>query len=117
MTSYGMEALVCMTNAYECLQCTHMHEIPGSISKHLQQHGSVTFVVHVRPGAARTEVKEELGDGSVKVSVAAKPEGGKANAELIRFLAEEFGVAKSGVAIILGKTARQKVVRISGVPR
>ncbi|MDD5623363.1 MAG: DUF167 domain-containing protein [Candidatus Peribacteraceae bacterium] len=74
---------------------------------------AVTFSLRVHPGAARTRAKEVLADGTVKLDIAAAPEDGKANEELIRFLAEEFGVPKSHVEILKGHTAKTKVVRIS----
>lgn len=51
-------------------------------------------------------------DGAIKIDVAAPPEDGKANAELIRFLAEYFDVPRSSVEILSGQTGRRKVVKI-----
>jgi hypothetical protein len=64
------------------------------------------------PGAPKTEVKGEMADGTLKIAVAAAPEKGKANQELIRFIAEEFGVPKAAVKIISGAAARIKLVKI-----
>lgn len=75
--------------------------------------GYVTLTVRVRPGAARTELKAVLSDGSVKVDVAAAPEEGEANSKLCRYLAEIFTVPKDHVEILSGATARVKLVRIS----
>lgn len=74
--------------------------------------GVVSFAVRVHPGAQRTKVKGILADGTVKIDVAAEREEGKANAELVRFLAEEFGVPRSHVEILKGQTAKTKVVRV-----
>jgi uncharacterized protein (TIGR00251 family) len=49
---------------------------------------------------------------TLKVRVAAPPERGKANAELIRFLAAEFGVPAGAVEIAAGAGAQAKLVRI-----
>jgi uncharacterized protein (TIGR00251 family) len=78
----------------------------------LVKEGEMVFSVRVRPGASRTQVKDVLTSGTVKIDLAAAPEGGKANAELIRFLAEEFGVPKSHVEILKGQTTRMKTVRV-----
>ena len=53
-----------------------------------------------------------MDDESIKIDIAAVAEGGKANAELIRYLAKEFGVRKDQVLIVSGATARVKLVRI-----
>lgn len=72
------------------------------------------IVVHIRPGAREVKV-EEVASGEYKAWVRAIPERGKANEELIELLAEHFHVAKSAVRIVLGKTAREKLVEILGV--
>jgi hypothetical protein len=72
----------------------------------------ISFTVRVHPGAARTRAKAVMADGTLKVDIAAAPEDGKANEELVRFLADEFDVAKSHVEILKGHTAKTKVVRI-----
>lgn len=53
-----------------------------------------------------------MADGTIKLDIAAVPEDGKANEELVRFLADEFDVPKSHVEILKGHTAKTKVVRI-----
>jgi uncharacterized protein (TIGR00251 family) len=72
------------------------------------------ITVYMRPGAREGRV-EDLGEGNFKVWVKARPEKGKANAEMIEVLAEHFDVAKSAVQIVIGKTAREKLVNIDQV--
>jgi len=67
--------------------------------------------LHVQPGAKRTAVEGTHGD-ALKVRLAAPPVDGKANAELLRFLADAFGVPLRSVALVRGETSRQKVVRV-----
>lgn len=69
------------------------------------------LALHVQPGATRTEVAGEHG-GALKVRLAAPPIDGKANAELLRFLAEAFGVPLRQVALVRGAASRQKTVRV-----
>lgn len=57
---------------------------------------------------------EPDGGKSLKVSVTAAPEDGKANAALIALLAREWGVAKSAVSVVAGATGRRKLVEIRG---
>jgi uncharacterized protein len=72
----------------------------------------MTLTVKVTPRAKRTEFAGEMADGSLKVRVAAAPEDGKANLELRRFLAGEYGVALADVEIVAGAGSTRKVVRI-----
>jgi uncharacterized protein (TIGR00251 family) len=76
--------------------------------------GQPTLVLelHVQPGASRTEVAGTHGD-ALKVRLAAPPVDGKANAELLRFLAEAFGVPRRDVTLLRGESSRAKVVRIT----
>jgi len=76
-----------------------------------EQGDAVVLALHVQPGARRTEAAGTHGD-ALKIRLAAPPVDGKANAELLRFLAEAFGVPLRQVAIERGETSRQKVVRI-----
>ena len=72
-------------------------------------------MLHVQPGAKRTEVAGIHGEGAaarVKVRLAAPPVEGKANAELLRFLAAAFGVPQRAVLLLCGDASRQKAVRV-----
>lgn len=82
------------------------------LRQRLAQTGSIDLSVRVRPGAAKTEVKEIMSDGSIKIAVAAAPEDNAANEELVRFLARDFSVDRSGIEILSGMTARRKLIRI-----
>ena len=76
--------------------------------------GSVVLVLHIQPGARKTEVAGLHGD-ALKIRLAAPPVDGKANACLIEFLARQLGVAKSAVELVSGDTSRAKRVRISRI--
>lgn len=52
-------------------------------------------------------------NGELKIRIKALPEHGKANEELIRFLAEQCQMSKSDIEIISGHTSRKKLVRLS----
>ena len=73
---------------------------------------AIVLTLHVQPGAKRTEVAGTHGD-ALKVRLAAPPVDGKANAELLRFLADAFGVPLRHATLVRGETSRQKVVRIA----
>ena len=69
--------------------------------------------LHVQPGAARTEFAGEHG-GRLKLRLAAPPVDGKANAALVAFLAQYYGVPKRNVRIVAGASSRRKRILIEG---
>ena len=52
-------------------------------------------------------------NNGVKIKIKAPAMDGKANAELIKFLAGFFGVLKGDIEIICGETSRDKLVRVN----
>ena len=70
----------------------------------------MTVDLKVIPGAKKNRLQEE--NGRIKVYLTSPPVDGKANKALIEFLADHYGVRKSGVKIIKGLKSRQKTVRI-----
>ena len=74
----------------------------------------VRLRLRVVPGARRPGVVGRYGDGW-KVRVSAAPEGGAANAALVRFLADTTGVPSRNVAVVSGHTARDKIVELAGI--
>ena len=68
--------------------------------------------VKVKPNA-RASTLEELSDGTWLARVKAPPVDGKANAELVKLVAEHFGVRKAAVTIKSGAGGRLKLVQIN----
>jgi len=54
-------------------------------------------------------------DGVLRVRVAAPPVESAANEALGRLLARELGIARAGVRIVAGATARRKLVAVAGI--
>jgi uncharacterized protein (TIGR00251 family) len=73
---------------------------------------ALVLSLHVQPGAARTEVAGTHGD-ALKIRLAAPPVEGKANAALLRYLAQAFAVPLREVTLLRGETSRRKTVRIA----
>jgi len=67
--------------------------------------------LRVQPRARRDELGEVLGDAR-KVRITAPPVDGKANAHLIRFLADSCGVPQARVTLLAGAQNRSKRLRI-----
>lgn len=70
------------------------------------------LTLRLQPRASRDEIAGPYGD-ALKVRITAPPVDGKANAHLLRFLAELFDVAPSSVELLSGETGRDKRVRIA----
>ncbi len=56
-----------------------------------------------------------MADGRLRVRLAAPAHEGKANAELVRFLAAQLRVPRSAVSLVAGAGGRRKLVRVDGV--
>lgn len=76
--------------------------------------GACLLKVAARPGASRSGVTGLHGD-ALKVGIAAQPEKGRANKELIAFLAKALGLRRAQVALHSGETSRDKTVRVEGM--
>jgi len=70
------------------------------------------LTLRIQPRASRDEIAGPYGD-ALKVRITAPPVDGKANAHLLRFLADLFGVPPSAVELISGESGRDKRVKIS----
>ena len=75
--------------------------------------GSVTIVLHIQPGAKRTEVAGLHGD-ALKIRIAAPAVEGAANAALLNFLKKHFAVPATQIILKHGATGRKKVVEVIG---
>jgi uncharacterized protein (TIGR00251 family) len=76
--------------------------------------GGVQLQLHVQPGASRTGIAGLHGD-ALKVRITAPPADGRANRELLDFLAEVLGVARSRIALVKGESGRRKTVIVQGI--
>ena len=70
--------------------------------------------LRVSPGAKSTAIKGKYGEGAIRLSVAAPPIGGRANAEVERYLARLFGRSPSEVVVVKGASSRDKLVFVRG---
>lgn len=73
--------------------------------------GEVVLSVHVQPGAGRSAATGRHGT-SLKVRVAAPPQGGRANAACADLLAETFGLKPAQVELVSGEASRMKRFRL-----
>ena len=71
------------------------------------------IALKVRPGASKVEI-DRVGD-EVRIKIHSRPEGGKANNELIELMSKKLKVPKSNIRIVKGLTSRNKVIEIEGL--
>ena len=76
----------------------------------------VRLRVRVVPGARRSEVVGRLGE-AWKLRVAAPPERGRANGELIALLARTLRVPRASVRVAKGHTTGDKLVEVQELTR
>ena len=73
--------------------------------------------LHITPKSARNEIIgwKDGADGKklLKIKVAASPEDGKANKELIKFLAKQWDIPATQLKIVSGDTSRHKRLEIN----
>jgi len=69
------------------------------------------LMIRVTPRAKQRRLKQAA-DGTWRAMVPEPPEDGRANAALIKLLAEHFDVPKRALRIVRGHVGRQKVVEI-----
>jgi len=70
------------------------------------------LAVRVTPRASKNQIVGAQSDGTIKIRVTAAPTEGKANEELVKFLSEVLGIAKSRIEIVAGNTGRDKLISI-----
>jgi uncharacterized protein (TIGR00251 family) len=73
-----------------------------------------TLRVHVVPSAKIEKVVGEHG-GAIKIKLRASAVEGKANAALIRFLAEQLKLPQRAIVLERGRASRDKVIRIDNL--
>ena len=72
---------------------------------------TIKLEIKAVPGASKTEFAG-VKDGRLRIRLAAAPEAGKANAELLNFLSKALGCAKRDLRLVSGEKSRLKVVAL-----
>jgi uncharacterized protein len=72
--------------------------------------GRIRFRVRVQPSASKNELLGWNAAGELRIRIAAPAEKGKANSELLSFLAKRFARAKSDIRIESGENSRVKTI-------
>jgi len=80
--------------------------------KKFEKEGEIYLRIKARPGANKTEIMGIMDDDTIKINVGAQPIGGKANKELIKFLAKKFSINIDNIKIISGASDKIKLIKI-----
>jgi len=70
--------------------------------------------LHVQPKGSKSRIVG-LHDGRLKIAVSSPPVDGKANKEVVRFLAAVFGVHKKDIILKAGLQSRKKTLLVSSM--
>ncbi len=81
-----------------------------------EKSGMVLLAVRVQPRAGANRVAG-CHNGALKIRVAAPPVQGRANLELLRFLASLLGLQSKDLCLVRGLKSRDKSVGIKGLTR
>ncbi len=95
-----------------CCTTTHRTTLAIRARSGLNERVSDVVSVHVKPGSKKGPLVETGPDGELTVYVRERAVDGKANAAVIRVLAEHFGVPRSRVELTGGASSRIKRFRI-----
>ncbi|CUI17451.1 UPF0235 domain-containing protein [Candidatus Protochlamydia naegleriophila] len=79
-----------------------------------QTNQGIVLKVKVIPKASRSQIAGWEGE-ELKVRLAAVPDKGQANAELVRFLADLLDIGKSHIQLIQGETSRHKRLCLTNI--
>jgi uncharacterized protein (TIGR00251 family) len=74
--------------------------------------GGIRLKIKVEPRSSKPGLVGLYGD-AVKIRLSSPPVEGKANEELVRFLADTLDVSRSDVTILSGHGAKNKIVAIA----
>ncbi|RED47993.1 DUF167 domain-containing protein [Aestuariispira insulae] len=80
----------------------------------------IHLFLRVTPKASANRLRSVELDGAgqarLKIQVTAPPEGGKANAAVIKLLSKALGIGKTSLRVVSGQTDRHKMLHIAGEP-
>ena len=71
----------------------------------------LTIEIKVVPSSGKQCCQRDK-SGKIKCYLKSAPEGGKANAELIKFLSKKLSLPQDQLMILQGATSRNKVIKI-----
>lgn len=84
----------------------------AKFKEQLKKNKELYLRVKVSPRAPFSGLKQLLEDDTLKIAIAAPAQRGRANVELIKFLAAEFDLEKENIKILSGAGESLKLVKM-----
>jgi uncharacterized protein (TIGR00251 family) len=78
------------------------------------EENSALIKIKVQPNGGQNRIVGTVNE-AWKIKIAAPPEKGKANKELIKFLSEVLQLKKEQIVLIGGETSHNKVLKLAGL--
>lgn len=75
-----------------------------------ESENNVVLQLQVKPNSKKQEIVVDSLDKKITIFVKAQPDKGKANKELLKFLAKILEKTTSDISIIAGQTSRDKII-------
>jgi uncharacterized protein len=75
------------------------------------ENDKIRLEIKAVPGASKTELAG-IKDGRLRIRVAAAPEDGKANAQMLGFLSKTLGCPKRDLQLLSGEKSRLKTIAL-----
>jgi uncharacterized protein len=76
-----------------------------------EESGKLRLEIKAVPGASKTELAG-IKDGRLRIRIAAAPEDGKANAEMLGFLSKTLDCPKRDLQLLSGEKSRLKTIAL-----
>ena len=70
------------------------------------------LAIRITPRASQNKIVDVLGDGTVKIHLAAKPTEEEMNTILVKFLADQLKISPTRLEIVAGDTGRDKLISV-----
>ena len=85
--------------------------ILNMLKDQLRVNSVLVLKIKSRPNAPQTKFISKMSDNTIKIDISAERDKGKANQELIKFLARVLDLDKKNIKIISGQTAQNKLIK------
>lgn len=84
----------------------------NELKRKIKANKKIILPVKVIPHRPQSAYAGEMADGTMKISLKAAPEKGRANQELLDFFAALLKPKKTTIKIVSGLTGRRKIIEI-----
>ena len=80
-----------------------------------KKENDIILTIYVKPNSKQRAISLSPADSFLTLSLKSPPDKGKANKELVKYLANIFSISSSSVLLASGQTSRDKQVLIKNV--